>query len=488
MRPAPGAWYPFNMPKWLPPLETSPKGSKHRRIVEAVLEGIASGAFPSGGNLPSSRDLAARFRVDRSTVLAALAELKMLGVVETTIGSGTRVSSIRPGLALAPWVEGAVARPSDDEGDGEGDILDFTLLRPDEALFPMKKMQAILQSTLEEEGEAVAGYADPMGHLPLREWVAKRLRTRPEQVLLVNGAQQGLSLLCQLLLSPASRVLVESPTYAGLLPLLRLHQAEAVPLPVGEEGPDPSALALTAASPFKFLYIQPSHQNPTGLTMGEEARRRVLKFLPRHQVCLIEDSADILTGDRRTLFELDPVGRVVTLGSFSKLMLPGFRVGWVAGPPEVVRACARLKTLADLHAPVLLQAALHRFLGSSEFPAYLKRFQAHAKGKETRLRRLLKERLPRGTGFTLSPSSGSLWIPLPHGFSARSVCRGLLARGVRVSPGDLFYPLAFPPQALRAVFSHAGKSEMETLASALGAALARRPGRPAARPAMRIPS
>lgn len=451
-----------------------------------MLEGVASGAFPAGGDLPSSRELAARFRVDRSTVLAALAELKSLGAVETTIGSGTRVSSIRPGVTLAPWVEGAVARPFDDEGDGEGDVLDFTLLRPDETLFPMKKMQSILQTTLDEEGEAVAGYADPMGYPPLRAWIARRLRTGEEQVLLVNGAQQGLSLLCQLLLAPGARVLVESPTYAGLLPLLRLHQAEAVPLPLGEEGPDPAALALHAASPFKFLYLQPSHQNPTGLTMGGEARRRILKFLPRHQVCLVEDSADILTGERRTLFELDPVGRVITLGSFSKLMLPGFRVGWIAGPPEVVRACARLKTLADLHAPVLLQAALHRFLGSAEFPAYRAKFDAQARRKEALLRRLLKASLPRGTVFTLSPSSGSLWLPLPSGLSARTACRDLLAHGVRVSPGELFYPLAFPPQALRAVFSHAGDHEMEILASALGAALARK-GRPAARPAMRIP-
>jgi len=474
------------MPKWLPPLESPKTNLKHRRIVDAVLDGVAAGTFPAGENLPSTRELAARYKVDRSTVLAALAELKMLGAVETTIGSGTRASAVRPGLALAPWVEGAVARPFDDEEDGEGEVLDFTLLRPDESLFPMKKMQAILLATLEEEGEAAVGYADPMGYLPLREWIAGRLRTKPEQVLLVNGAQQGLSLLCQLLLSPGARVLVESPTYAGLLPLLRLHQAEAVPLPLGEDGPEPSALALHAASPFKFLYLQPSHQNPTGLTMDEEARRRVLKFLPRHQVCLIEDSADLLTGERRTLFELDPVGRVITLGSVSKLMLPGFRVGWIAGPPEVVRACARLKVLADLHAPVLLQAALHRFLASPEFPAYLEKFRAQARKKEALLRRLLKEKLPRGTAFTLSPSSGSLWLPLPPGLSARAVCRDLLAHGVRVSPGELFYPLAFPPQALRAVFSHAGAPEMETLAGALGAALARR-GRPAARPAMRIP-
>ena len=259
-----------------------------------------------------------------------------------------------------------------------------------------------------------------------------------------------------------------------------------MPLALGDEGPEPSALALHAASPFKFLYLQPSHQNPTGLTMDEDARRRVLKFLPRHQVCIVEDSGDILTEERRTLFELDPVGRVITLGSFSKLMLPWFRVGWIAGPPEVVRACARLKALADLHAPVLLQAALHRFIESPEYSAYLVKFEKEAYRKEARLRRLLKERLPWKTTFTLSPASASLWLPLPSGLSARAVCRDLLARGVRVSPGDLFYPLAFPPQALRAVFSHASVPEMETLASALGAALARK-GRPAARPAMRIP-
>lgn len=476
------------MPKWLPPLEGPRGATKHRRIVEAVLEGLADGTYPPGENLPSTRALAARFRVDRSTVLAALAELKMLGAVETTIGSGTRAASVRAGLALAPWVEGAVARPFDDEGEGEGEVLDFTLLRPDESLFPMRKMQAVLQAALVEEGEAVAGYADPMGYAPLREWIARRLGARPEQVLLVNGAQQGLSLLCQLLLSPGARVLVESPTYAGLLPLLRLHQAEAVPLPLGGEGPEPAALALHAASPFKFLYLQPSHHNPTGATMGEEARRRVLKLLPRHQVCLVEDSADLVTGDRRTLFELDPAGRVVTLGSFSKLMLPGFRVGWIAGPPEVVRACARLKALADLHAPVLLQAALHRFLGSPEFPAYLERSAAQARRKEALLRRLLRAAVPARAPFVLAPSSSSLWLPLPPGRSARAACRDCLARGVRVSPGDWFYPLAFPPQALRAVFAHAGAPDLETLASALGAALARQSGRPAARPAMRIPS
>jgi 2-aminoadipate transaminase len=464
------------MKDWLPPIRENGSGSKVRQVAGALQDGILSGAFPLGGKLPTTRELARRYRVDRSTVMAALAELKNLGLVETTMGSGTRISAVRPTLVLAPSVEQALdLHAPEEDGEGEGSAADFTVLHPDETLFPLKKMKAVLEATLEEEGEQVMRYSDPMGYPPLRDWIAQRLGIGEDQVLIVNGAQQGLSLLCRLLLTPGSKVLVESPTYAGLLPLLKMHQAEVVPIPVGGDGIDLSALALQTGSPFKFLYLQPTLHNPTGLTLDEESRLRILKLLPRHQICVLEDTPDILLGRQKSLFELDPLKREITLGSFSKLMLPGFRVGWVAGPAHLIEACARLKALTDLHAPPLLQAALNRFIRSSDFPAYVKQFNAHAKKKEALVRRLMKAHLPRDVEAGLSPLSASLWLLLPSHLSARSTAEALLKEGLRVSPGDPFYPVPFAPPALRIVFSHAEERDLERLFVTLGGVLRRKP-------------
>jgi len=475
------------MLNWLPPIKENGSGSKVRQVAGALQDGILSGAFPLGHNMPTTRDLAARFGVDRSTVLAALAELKSIGLVETTIGSGTRVSAVRPTLVLAPPVEQALdLHAPETDGEGEGGAADFTVLHPDEALFPLRKMKAVLEATLEEEGERVMRYSDPMGYPPLRNWIARRLGIGDDQVLIVNGAQQGLSLLCRLLLTPGSKVLVESPTYAGLLPLLKMHQAEIVPIPVGREGLDLSALALQTGAPFKFLYLQPTLHNPTGLTLDEDARLRILKLLPRHQICVLEDTPDLLFGRQKSLFELDPLKREITLGSFSKLMLPGFRVGWVAGPAHLIEACTRLKALTDLHAPPLLQAALHRFISSPDYPVYVKQFILHAGRKETQVRRLMKTHLPRGMEAVLSPLSASLWLPLPAHLSSRTAVEALLKEGLRVSPGDPFYPVPFAPPALRIVFSNAQEKDLERLFKSLAGVLGRKPA-PGRKTQYRIP-
>ena len=475
------------MLNWLPPIKKIGSGSKVRQVAGALQDGILSGAFPFGHNMPTTRELAARFGVDRSTVLAALAELKSIGLVETTIGSGTRVSAVRPTLVLAPPVEQALdLHAPETDGEGGGAVADFTVLHPDEALFPLRKMKAVLEATLEEEGERVMRYSDPMGYLPLRSWIARRLGIGDDQVLIVNGAQQGLSLLCRLLLTPGSKVLVESPTYAGLLPLLKMHQAEVVPIPVGRMGLDLSTLALQTGAPFKFLYLQPTLHNPTGLTLDEEARLRILKLLPRHQICVLEDTPDLLFGRQRSLFEMDPLKREITLGSFSKLMLPGFRVGWVAGPAHLIEACARLKALSDLHAPPLLQAALFRFISSPDYPVYVKQFILHARRKETLVRRLMKTHLPRGTEAVLSPLSASLWLLLPAHLSSRTAAEAMLKEGLRVSPGDPFYPDPFAPPALRIVFSNAQEKDLDRLFKTLAGVLRQKPA-PGRKAQYRIP-
>jgi len=168
------------------------------------------------------------------------------------------------------------------------------------------------------------------------------------------------------------------------------------------------------------------------------------------------------------------------------LMLPGFRVGWVAGPAHLIEACARLKALTDLHAPPLLQAALHRFISSSDFPLYLKQFIAHARKKEAIVRRLMKTHWPRGTEAVLSPLSASLWLLLPSRFSSRAAAEALLKEGFRVSPGDPFYPVPFAPPALRIVFSHAEEGDLERLFAALAGLLRRKPSA-GLKPRFRIP-
>jgi DNA-binding transcriptional MocR family regulator len=396
---------------------------------------IDDGELGPGAALPPDRALARALAVGRATVVAAYDLLGQDGKIVRRQGSGTRV---------APAVLAAVAEPPADRAEP----LFLHLLEPPDAVVQLTcaaptEMPAALTEAYRRALAAPAatglGY-HPAGHPALRQALADRFTGRgvptdPEQILVTTGAQQALSLLARLLLAPGDPVLVEAPTYAGALEAFREAAAVFRSVPVrAPEGLDAGAFvhALRRHRPA-LGYLVTTHQNPTGTVLPALARRRVAEAAAELDVPLVDDEtlADLgLAGPTPPpLAAYGPA--VLTVGSLSKLVWGGLRVGWLRGPAPVVRRLARLKAVHDLGSNVLAQLAAAELLADLDPVRALRRDGLRA--GHDRLRAELATRLPDWR-FVRAEGGQTLWVELPRGDGV-SFAQAALRHGVAVLPG-----------------------------------------------------
>jgi len=446
---------------WLPPVKEFKKTKKAEAIFNALKESILSGKLSLGQKLPSTRDIAKYYNVDKSTILEAIKLLKSFGLVETTIGSGVIVSPVYPNLPFSSSID-IIEKTEQKEEISKEEDLKFYFLMPEKNLFPYNILKNLLEEIIEEEKENLFEYKDPMGYLPLRKWISERLKTNLREVMIVNGAQQGLSILCQLFLSAQSKVLIEEPTYPGIIPLLKLYNADVSTIPIKQNGLCISTLKHYLSSPFKFLYLQPSNQNPTGITLPENVRLEIIKNLPKHQICLIEDSAEPIFEEKRTIYELDPLKRVINIGSFSKAFIPGFRIGWICGPEELIKKAIYLKALQDLQTPLLLQILIYKFINSKDFIVYLKNMKISLKKKTEFIKKLLRKYFPE-INLNIQENSQGIWFPLPEGFSSSYVEKKLEEKGMKVANGEKFFFQKNQKQYIRIAHLNSTEEDLKNL-------------------------
>jgi 2-aminoadipate transaminase len=318
-----------------------------------------------------------------------------------------------------------------------------------------------------------------------------------DQVLVVNGSQQGLDLIARVLLDPGDAVVVEQPTYPGAIQTFGAAQCHVVPIGVGAAGLEVGRLAphLERHGP-KLIYCQPAGHNPTGVSLGPEARRDLLRVAARHKVAIVEDGfggpAD--TGDAPPpLYALDRHGLVIHLGTFSKILFPGLRLGWLLAPRPLIEPLLAVKQLADLHTGALLQAAVFQFCQGRRLERHARLVSVEYARRRAILLAALGRHLPPGVSWTRPDASAfSLLVTLPEGLDASRLLPLALERGVSYAPGAVFFASEHGQAAgqgarsLRLSFAALPASRIDEgvrrLADVVRAAL-RRPRRPAARAA-----
>ncbi len=244
------------------------------------------------------------------------------------------------------------------------DVVSFAGGLPDPASFPLELIRTLSAQVLDQHGPEALQYGLTMGVPELREAIAQLMRregvqTDPEQVIVTSGSQQGLSLTATLLLEPKDHVIVGSPTYLGLKLLATFHEAIADPVPVDDEGMDPQAVEdllrrrAQEGTPVKFVYAMPTFQNPSGVTISSSRRRALVDVVAAYDTLLVEDdpySRLRFAGDhQRPLIGYDDEGHVLYLSTFSKLLAPGFRIGWAQGHPSILEKFNLTKQSRDLH-------------------------------------------------------------------------------------------------------------------------------------------
>ena len=444
----------------------------YRQIEAHVRQGIVSGSLAPDTRLPATRQLAQDLGVNRITVDNAYAELEADGLIFSRVGSGTYVLAPDPVMPLAPegpdapwplWQQEVEARhePANDERleemmraadppeAGERPSIAFTGGGGDPRLFPAKDFRKVIQTVLRRDGVAALEYGERSGYAPLRTTIAhvlasQGLQARPENLLITTGSQQALALVVQLILKPGDVIVVESPTYAGALSLFSTLGYKSVGVPVDEHGLQVEKLEkLLQQHHPKLIYTIPNFQNPTGACLSGQRRRQLLALADRYNVPILEDD---FVGDLRyegraqpALKALDPGGRVIYVSSFSKMLMPGLRVGFLVAEGPVYDGLVRCKRVTDLATSNLIQRALEAYVTVGRYQAHLRRScQIYRKRRDAMLQ-AINRYLP--AGVHLDPPLGGLfvWLRLPDGLSAEKLQPLAAEAGMTFIPGRSFF-------------------------------------------------
>src|SRR5262245_52510302 len=474
------------------PLERGPGAAPvHRQLVGYLRRAVESGRMPPGARLPPIRDLATRLGVHRETVAGAYRELAALGLTESGIGRGTFVRAVRrqharadvvddpsgaphQGFQFAPILSrGAAATAALPVVDyaAPPDAVRLERLVPDAALYPVDDYRRVLERALRD-------YGDPRGHEGLRGVLVERLarigiEADTDALVVTGGSTQALALAIRAFCDPGDAVAVESPTYPGLLATLAALGLRAVSVPLAADGVDLDALdAVLARGGVRLVCTMPTFHNPTGITTGLDHRRRFLAIAARHGLPVLEDDfqQDMRVRGRSAppLRALDTSGQLMHVGTFSKALFPGPRVGWLVAPPAVARAAAALKRAMDLASSPLAQAALARFCRTGAYESHLRRTARELAIRHARAAAALERHLPRGSTFTRPEGGLAVWVTLPEAVDTLTLLPDAKRRGIVYAPGTLFHADGRRSSSLRLTVGAAAPDALERGIRALG--------------------
>jgi 2-aminoadipate transaminase len=362
-------------------------------------------------------------------------------------------------------------------------IISFAGGLPSPQTFPIDAMREASERVLRDDGKAALQYAASEGYAPLREWVAKDLlkqgmHVSPDQVLITTGSQQGLDLVAKILIDAGSRILVETPTYLGALQAFTPMEPIAVGVNSDDHGVDAADLRAkvgVGADKARFVYLLPNFQNPTGRTMTEERRAAVGQVAIETGLPIIEDNP---YGDlwfdappAPSLSSRHPEGSVY-LGSFSKILAPGLRLGYLVAPTSLYPKLLQAKQAADLHTPSFNQRVVAEVLKDGFIERHVPTIRALYKQQcEAMLAALDREMA--GLGLTWNRPVGGmfLWVQLPKGLKAIPLLAKAVEKGVAFVPGSAFYAEGADESTLRLSFVTATVDQINTGMAALAAAI-----------------
>ena len=326
------------------------------------------------------------------------------------------------------------------------EIISFAGGLPSPATFPVDEMKAAFDKVLSKNGKVALQYGPTDGYLPLRQWVADSLsldnaKIAPEQVLMVSGSQQALDLLGKVLIDEGSRVLVETPSYLGALQAFSVYQPEFVSVKSDEHGLVPKSIDPVADG-ARLLYALPNFQNPTGRTLSVERRLELVETCERHGLPLIEDDpygALSYNGEPLPkMLTMNPDG-VIYMGSFSKVLTPGIRLGYVVAPAPLVRRLELAKQAADLHTSQLTQMVVHEVVKDGFLQKHIPTIRTLYGNQCQAMLDAMTEFFPAGVSWTKPEGGMFIWVTLPKHIDAMKLLDQAIANKVAFVPGAPFY-------------------------------------------------
>jgi len=440
-----------------------PRLSQQRRLYEAAKAAIHQQRLGAGSKLPSSRDLARDLGIARNTVIAAFEQLAAEGYVVSAKGSGTYVADLQAasasmrGVGSAPQGKAAAARTVRLSRRGQEltsyaagpqfEIQPFAPGDPDFSSFPFKLWQRLQNRVWREARNDLLDYGQSGGYLPLRQAITEYLRisrsvkVEVEQVMITAGTQQSLDLCAQLLADAGDTAWVEDPCYWGARRVFQARELKLRPITVDSDG---MALDDTdLATKPRLIYVTPSHQYPTGAVMSLARRRELLEVAVRKDAWILEDDYDSefrYTGRPLAALQgLDHDDRVLYMGTFSKVLYPGIKVGYLVVPPALIAAFR--SALYDLQRPgqLTVQATLADFITHGHFTTHVRKIRQTYGARRELLRRMLAQTLPAGVTISKEESGLHLVVELPDSVDDVALAQRAAAMEISVKALSTYY-------------------------------------------------
>lgn len=350
------------------------------------------------------------------------------------------------------------------------DIISFAGGLPNKDFFPMEELRDCAMKLMSGTDRNIFQYANTEGYLPLRQKIAERyaqkgLKIDPANILITNGSQQGLDLLGKIFINEGDPVLIEEPGYLGAIQAFSIFKPQFVTIPLRETGIDVALFKekIELHQP-KIAYLIPNFQNPSGISYSESVRKEIANSCSKKQIFLVEDDP---YGDIRfkgvakhSLHHYLP-DRTILLGTFSKTVVPAFRMGWIVAPDEVMEKLIIAKQAADLHTDYFTQRLVHQYLSDYNIDEHISRICATYGKQAAAMLNAMEKYFPKEVKYTTPEGGMFLWVTLPEGQDALQVFDLAIKENVAFVPGNPFYVDRANVNTLRLNFSCSNEAETE---------------------------
>jgi 2-aminoadipate transaminase len=356
------------------------------------------------------------------------------------------------------------------------EVISFAGGLPSPATFPVERLRAACADVLTQAPSPALQYGPTEGYPPLREWIARRYQVAAANVLVTTGSQQGLDLLGKVLIDVDSRVLVETPTYLGALQAFSLSEPQFVSVPSDDDGVVPDGLTAELMQGARFMYCLPNFQNPTGRRLPLARRRHLTRIASAAGLLLLEDDpygALSYSGEQLpTLHSMNPDG-VVHMGSFSKVLAPGLRVGYIIAPELLQRKLVQAKQAADLHTPSFTQRIVYEVIKDGFLDDHIPNIRA-LYGEQCRtMLAALQEHFPASVSWNQPAGGMFIWVKLPEHVDAGALLEKAIAANVAFVPGAPFFANEPQKNTLRLSFVTVSKERIMDGIARLGQIITR---------------
>ncbi|MEC2018919.1 MocR-like pyridoxine biosynthesis transcription factor PdxR [Bacillus velezensis] len=432
---------------------------KYIQIIQFIKEKIGNGEWPIGSKIPSQRTLAKHFEVNRSTVITALEELTADGLIEGRMGKGTVVTNNTWTLLAknsAPdwdqYVTSGIQQPSQkivqeiNKSESNSDLIQLSKGELSHEIFPlavMKKMMGKVSQNLE-----AFGYEEPKGYLPLREALSGYLRTigiqaSSSSILIVSGALQALQLISMGLLQRGSTVYLDQPSYLYSLHVFQSAGMKLTGVPMDNDGLLPEHIHMARGERGRaILYTNPCFHNPTGILMSKKRREEILAASENAQLPIIEDDIyrelwiDEIPPD--PIKTIDKNGHVLYIGSLSKTLSPGLRIGWIVGPEPVIERLSDIKMQTDYGSSSLSQRVAAEWFTSGEYQQHLEQVRSQLKVRRQLVMSLLETNLKNVATWNMPKGGFFVWVKILPSLSMKLLYTKALAKGILLNLGSIY--------------------------------------------------